>query len=281
MSSPMINPETNPEANANDINTVDGEIIQSGKFKGFKLIAQSALGVKSPSINVYSTNGRRRVIGVIHKNDIGLFKDGDGRVMQPIGGWQDEFSVELKEKLGLKAIDWRKLKSLDSDAQIQSLGVAMIDEIGNENIYVIKDGAPFAFKGNTNKYTVGEYDFTHEIVFDDGTGESIVTEQYLNNRMIAIREAMNELGWISSAGGLGYGLSMTKSNFIARFDLSSTINPQRKTGVPIKINPIGQTFIETIEDDLTQLPEQLAQKIDEFIVSHDNDNNEDNSLLLH
>jgi hypothetical protein len=69
-------------------------------------------------------------------------------------------------------IDWSKAQELDTDAKIQALGIAIIDEIGGENVYIEKDGMPYYMKpGNTDKYSVGEHDFSNEVVFGDGTVE--------------------------------------------------------------------------------------------------------------
>lgn len=81
------------------VDTVDGEIIKDGKFSGFKMVSQKALGVNSPMVNIYGLQGK--VIGVVHRDDLDKFIAGDGKMLQPKGGWQSEFSNELKEKLGL------------------------------------------------------------------------------------------------------------------------------------------------------------------------------------
>lgn len=63
-------------------------------------------------------------------------------------------------------------KLLDTDAEIQALGTANITDIGEENIYIEKDGVGYYIKlYNTEKYQKGPYDFSNEVVFDDGTGE--------------------------------------------------------------------------------------------------------------
>lgn len=67
-------------------------------------------------------------------------------------------------------INWDKSKNLDTQASIRALGTAVIDEVGSENIYVIKDGQPYYFKpGSTSNYAVGEHDFSS----DNAYGEAI------------------------------------------------------------------------------------------------------------
>ena len=71
-------------------------------------------------------------------------------------------------------IDWSKAENLDTQAEIRALGIAMIDDVGNENVYVIKDGMPYYFKPvNTDNYAKGEHDFSG----DDAYGEN---EQSVN-----------------------------------------------------------------------------------------------------
>lgn len=68
--------------------------------------------------------------------------------------------------------DLASSKNLDSDSEIQSLGVADITSVGSENVYVEKeDGTRYFFKpGDTSRFEVGSYDFSNEIIFNDGTG---------------------------------------------------------------------------------------------------------------
>lgn len=90
-----------------------------------------------------------------------------------------------------QSVDWSKARELGSDAEIQALGVANIDEIGSENVYVEKDGRPYYFKpGNTERWQVGSHDFSNEVVYGDGTtgDDSKGTEQ-------AILQALISLGW--------------------------------------------------------------------------------------
>lgn len=63
----------------------------------------------------------------------------------------------------LPPTDW-----LDSNAAINALGIAVITDVGEENIYVRKDNKRYFFKpGNTNIFQVGNYDFSGITVFDE------------------------------------------------------------------------------------------------------------------
>lgn len=63
-------------------------------------------------------------------------------------------------------IDWAQAQELDSNEAIRGLGVARINEIGSENVYVEKGGKPFMFKpGNTDAYAIGEHDFSNDATF--------------------------------------------------------------------------------------------------------------------
>lgn len=64
------------------------------------------------------------------------------------------------------AIDWAQAQELDTNQAIRGLGVARINDIGSENVYVEKDGKPFMFKpGNTDAYAIGEHDFSADMSF--------------------------------------------------------------------------------------------------------------------
>lgn len=55
---------------------------------------------------------------------------------------------------------------LDRDVDIQALGTAQITDIGQENVYVEKDGAAYFFKpGNTDNFQTGPHDFSQAWVF--------------------------------------------------------------------------------------------------------------------
>lgn len=59
-------------------------------------------------------------------------------------------------------------KMLDRNEDIRALGVARITDIGDENVYVEKDGKEYFFKpaGDTyERYEVGEYDFSNEDIY--------------------------------------------------------------------------------------------------------------------
>lgn len=81
------------------MNTVDGALIESGPFDGFKLISQEALGVRSELVNVY--NSQDRHLGYVHRDMVEEFMEGAGAVLRPIDGWENIFSRSLMEKLGL------------------------------------------------------------------------------------------------------------------------------------------------------------------------------------
>jgi hypothetical protein len=83
--------------------------------------------------------------------------------------------VEAEDRAAKKqSVDWSKARELGSDAEIKALGVANIDEIGSENVYVEKDGKPYYFKpGNTERWQVGSHDFSNEVVYGDGTAVDV------------------------------------------------------------------------------------------------------------
>lgn len=55
---------------------------------------------------------------------------------------------------------------LDTDAEIRALGMAEIESIGSENVYVIKDGKEYYFKPvDTGQFKVGPFDFSGVTVF--------------------------------------------------------------------------------------------------------------------
>lgn len=56
---------------------------------------------------------------------------------------------------------------LDSDLEIRQLGIATITDIGNENVYVLKDGIEYYFKPpNNSAFQLGCFDFSEVVVFD-------------------------------------------------------------------------------------------------------------------
>lgn len=79
----------------------------------------------------------------------------------PNQNWVTHFVHQL-ERVGAKSFaDWTRVKWLDSEAEIRALGEAIIHSVGDENVYVEKDGAAYFFKpGNTNKFSVGACDFS-------------------------------------------------------------------------------------------------------------------------
>ncbi len=74
-------------------------------------------------------------------------------------------------------IDWSKVKDLDTQAKIRALGIAMIDDVGNENVYVLKDGIPYYFKPiNTDNYAVGEHNFTNDNAYGEDSIDPEITD---------------------------------------------------------------------------------------------------------
>jgi hypothetical protein len=110
-----------------DLYTVDGQIITTGKFSGFKLVAQSAFGVKTDIVNVYSRNGR--CIGYVTEGDIDGFIAGNGKVMTPEGGWPVKWSPELIDLFDLR-------KSAAYQTALAALGSS------NRNLASIDDVSP-------------------------------------------------------------------------------------------------------------------------------------------
>lgn len=86
-------------------------------------------------------------------------------------------------------IDWAKAENLDTTEKIRAIGIAMIDEIGNENVYVVKDGKPYYFKpGNTDHYAVGKHDFSGDDAYGeiDTDPELTATEEETNEQELGI-----------------------------------------------------------------------------------------------
>lgn len=83
-----------------DIASVDGAIITDGKFAGFKLIAQAALGVKSDLVNVYGRKGS--CLGYILEQDVNAFVAGETSGFTPEGGWRTKWSGELIDLFDLR-----------------------------------------------------------------------------------------------------------------------------------------------------------------------------------
>jgi hypothetical protein len=71
-------------------------------------------------------------------------------------------------KLAAAALEKMLPNLLDSDAEIQQIGIANVVDIGQENVYLEKDGVAYYFKpGNTDDFTVGIFDFTNVTVFGE------------------------------------------------------------------------------------------------------------------
>lgn len=92
---------TTEKFNMAGLRTIDGAIIQEGKFAGFKLIAQSSFGLTTDLVNVYSRNGR--CIGYLFDTDIESFISGKAKALTPEPGWNEKWSNELIDLFELKS----------------------------------------------------------------------------------------------------------------------------------------------------------------------------------
>ena len=82
------------------IESCDGALIREGRFAGFKLTAQRALGLKNDLVNVYAASGR--CIGFITDAHVAAFVGGDAGGFTAEGGWRDKWSSKLIDLLGLR-----------------------------------------------------------------------------------------------------------------------------------------------------------------------------------
>jgi hypothetical protein len=138
----------------------------------------------------------------------------------------DAGQEKLKGITGGVEIDWTKATGLNTDAEVQALGIARIDEIGSENVYIEKDGKPYYMKpASTNGYQVGEYDFSNDRPWDDRTGKSdgangkLVEQGIDENKAIAAfakyEEALSKVQKGSSTKAKGAELTKAKKDFEA------------------------------------------------------------------
>ncbi len=81
------------------VNHVDGAIILRGKFAGFRLIAQTAFGLKTDLLNVYGHKGA--CIGYILASEMDFFVSGHTSGFTPQGGWRSKWSSDLITLFGL------------------------------------------------------------------------------------------------------------------------------------------------------------------------------------
>ncbi len=81
------------------VNDVDGAIILRGKFAGFRLIAQTAFGLKTDLVNVYGHKGA--CIGYILASEMDFFVSGHTSGFTPQGGWRSKWSSDLIKLFGL------------------------------------------------------------------------------------------------------------------------------------------------------------------------------------
>lgn len=80
--------------------SVDGSCIKAGKFKDFRLVAQSALGVDSDLVNVYGRKGT--CLGYVALDAVEDFVRGQSAHFTPEGGWRNKWSSDLIDLFGLR-----------------------------------------------------------------------------------------------------------------------------------------------------------------------------------
>lgn len=80
--------------------SVDGAFVRTGKFKDFRFVAQSALGVKSDLVNVYGRKGR--CVGYLPLESVANFVRGQSADFTPEGGWRTKWSNDLIDLFGLR-----------------------------------------------------------------------------------------------------------------------------------------------------------------------------------
>lgn len=257
---------------------------------------------------VTKTIGGGRMGGVVNPN-------GDRRVSAKVQGdklvamWGDNplVSVDIDREAGAKAnagkldaevnaedpryvapaqIDWSKARELDTDAKVQALGVARIDEIGSENVYIEKDGKPYYMKPpGTGRYSVGEYDFSNEVVFGDSTGKigdptspegyakikgnanmelryQDVLDSFFQSRIAAVWQALKAVGW----EGTGKSYDSTKNGFLAKFNFKNVGAGANVVGYWVEVKDGADTQAE-IGDNLTGTPEDVAAQIDAVVTN--------------
>lgn len=108
---------------------------------------------------------------------------------------QNELEVAKVEAESRPVIDWTKAEHLDSQESIRALGVATINDVGNENVYVVKGGKPYYFKPvNTDNYAVGEHDFSN----DSPYGETELPATHYS--YIILSNLVENFGWERSEG---------------------------------------------------------------------------------
>lgn len=125
----------------------------------------------------------------------------------------------LSSDIQPEAIDWSKAKALDTQASICDMGIATIDEIGSENVYLIKEGLPYYFKpGSTGKYAVGEHDFSKDDaysselffdVFNDPQSQRSLNQSILQSliddfKWINQGSEGHDLFWVTKSIGGGH-----------------------------------------------------------------------------
>ncbi|MDH0342122.1 DUF6908 domain-containing protein [Chromobacterium haemolyticum] len=72
----------------------------------------------------------------------------------------------IPKQEALKAIQRATPSSLERNEEIRALGMVNITDVGNENVYLEKDGQAYYFKpGNNERFRVGLHDMTSEVVF--------------------------------------------------------------------------------------------------------------------
>lgn len=196
--------------------------------------------------------------------------------------------IEAEDKAkNTPAIDWSKARELDTDAKIQALGIARIDEIGSENVYIEKDGEPYYMKPpGTSKYSVGEHDFSNEVVFGDDTGKigdptspegyakikgianmelryQDVLDSFFQSRIAAVWAALKELGWNQTRGK---SYDSMKNGYLAKFNFKNVGAGANVVGYWVEVKD-GADIQAEIGDNLTGTPTDVAAQIDAVATS--------------
>ena len=136
----------------------------------------------------------------------------------------------------VKPIDWSKAQNLDTQAKICAIGKAIIDEVGSENVYIVKDSKPYYFKaGNTRNYRVGEHDFSKDNSYDeyclldfggDPSVQRMLTQDLLKSLIDDYSwenqgSTIDNLFWVTKNIGGGYKCSLNEQGIrrlSAKFD---------------------------------------------------------------
>lgn len=103
---------------------------------------------------------------------------------------------------GKAVINWATAKELPSQDAIRALGVATIDDVGSENVYIVKDGQPYYFKpGNTDPYRVGEHDFSNDTAYGETPTQAAPDKRDAND-MRGMAYAIEKHGVVLTSGSV-------------------------------------------------------------------------------